>query len=444
MGRAVRKEEMKAAAEAEGEADAEVWEEADVAAEADDEWLNEQLLATMRANPHCAQLGATIARPFLQDALRPRKFRDRLRFVAEGWPRMPYVRRADGERSSCHWGQLKLFESELKCLTDGGYVARSPEAADAAVSPLVIYVGAAPGRHLPALARRLPRCRFELYDPAEFDPALLEFAASDEASGRVSIVRGFFDEARLKSVAERQEGSSVILFSDIRTADPSQMDYEEVERVIERDMARQRAWVEALRPSVSMLKFRLPWGPGTSRYLHGRVLVQAFAPCTSTETRLIVTREAIDFGDKDYDQEEYEQRLMHHNTVGRARLHRLGDVPTVGPDVVPGLDQCYDCAALVATVRRYLAARNGIRSKLVSGAQVVSEVSAIISELGGDSGRNLATPYHVSYLRHDGRRFAKRKYVDPTGRDRFSEEHTWPEQRKRARRHPENAACEQT
>eukprot|EP00450_Noctiluca_scintillans_P014418 CAMPEP_0194489566 /NCGR_PEP_ID=MMETSP0253-20130528/9064_1 /TAXON_ID=2966 /ORGANISM="Noctiluca scintillans" /LENGTH=48 /DNA_ID= /DNA_START= /DNA_END= /DNA_ORIENTATION= len=46
-------------------------------------------------------------------------------------------------------------------------------------------------------------------------------------------------------------------------------DFDSVERCVEQDMTRQRAWVEELRPDLSMLKFRLPWGPGETRYLRG-------------------------------------------------------------------------------------------------------------------------------------------------------------------------------
>ena len=43
--------------------------------------------------------------------------------------------------------------------------------------------------------------------------------------------------------------------------------------------------------------------------------------------------------------------MFHHNTVRRVALH----AHRVAPGRVPGLDHCYDCAAEVAAVTRYLA-----------------------------------------------------------------------------------------
>lgn len=410
---------------------------------------SQSLAKLPETDPHCKQLCAAIVQPYLQASLLPRTLQHEDRFMSSSWPCMVYKRRPDAERSSCHWGQLKLFESELKCFTDFGLAvagadcaspARSPEpnsskpttdkgpgvscdgqeATDLDKMPLILYVGAAPGRHIPAMARRFPACRFELYDPANFDQRLRDFAASAETGGRVTIVQDFFDDTTVQRIRDRKSIAPIIFVCDIRTADPQQMGSEEVEEFIERDMARQRAWVEALQPDLSLLKFRLPWGPGESRYLSGKVLVQAFPPCTSTETRLVVSRKDLDQADTKYDQEVYEQQLMFHNTVKRAQLHCHG-VPSSGPGAVVGLDRCFDCAALAATVRSYLGVRRGIPPHSVSNQAVGEEISAIIAEIT-ESGRTLATQYHVSSSRHGGRQFAKRRYVDATGQDCFSVE----------------------
>mmetsp|Transcript_71499 Transcript_71499/g.125106 ORF Transcript_71499/g.125106 Transcript_71499/m.125106 type:complete len:420 (-) Transcript_71499:14-1273(-) len=390
------------------------------------------LAKILEENPHCKQLSASLARPFLNASLLPRALHDEDRFMSPSWPKMVYTKRPDAERSSCHWGQLKLFESELKCLTDFGLAASTEGARHASPAPsgeqgtlgeqdltattdeqlvgrangdldkmpVILYVGAAPGRHVPALAKRFPTCRFELYDPANFDQRLRDFAESDEAGGRVTIVQDFFDDSRAQQICARRHSAPLVFVCDIRTADPLQMGGGEVEEFIERDMARQRAWVEALRPDVSLLKFRLPWGPGRTQYLSGRVLVQAFPPCTSTETRLLVSRKDVDVADTTYDHEIYEQQLMYHNTIKRAQLHDVG-VPSSGVGAVVGLDKCFDCAAVAATVRSYLAARNGTTPDRVLDHHVGQEISAIIAEIS-ESGRTLATPYHVSSSRHGG------------------------------------------
>ena len=59
------------------------------------------------------------------------------------------------------WAFLGIIQNTAGGDAGDGQVEKS--------SPLVLYVGAAPGRHLPALVRRLPHCRFEFFDPADFD-----------------------------------------------------------------------------------------------------------------------------------------------------------------------------------------------------------------------------------------------------------------------------------
>lgn len=67
----------------------------------------------------------------------------------------------------------------------------------------MVYVGAAPGRHIPSIARRFPSCRFRLYDPAAFDERLVRFAASEEAAGRVVLSQSFFDDATAEATPRR-------------------------------------------------------------------------------------------------------------------------------------------------------------------------------------------------------------------------------------------------
>jgi len=399
----------------------------------------------IQVNPHCAQLRAKLAEPFLPEALlRPRALDDagdddadggHRRFVSASWPRMKYWKRPDSERSSCHWGQLKLFECELRCLTDWFASNSSPSSSSSGTGrvgsatcsdrrPLVVYVGAAPGRHVPSLVRRFPQCCFELYDPADFDAALVSFAASEAADGRVRLVQGFFDEeacATLSAKSKAGELGPILFFSDIRTADEQLMDVPTLNDAILRDMERQRQWVEILRPEMSVLKFRLAWGPGRTSYLRGRLLVQAFPPCTSTETRLVVLRSDLEScqPSAEYDHEEYEQRLMHHNTVTRACIHELGLAADAFQEKVPGLDRCFDCAALVDTVRRFVGQRDGPQEEVESHGSVLEELSAVMSEIGGPSGRTLAMAYHKSSSRHAGRQFARRRYTDVQGQDRL-------------------------
>ena len=91
--------------------------------------------------------------------------------------------------------------------------------------------------------------------------ALLNIAASPKGEGRVTVIRSFVDEAVVRSLRSRDHRPMIFIF-DIRASSDSIKDFDSVERCVEQDMTRQRAWAEELRPYLSMLKFRLPWALG--------------------------------------------------------------------------------------------------------------------------------------------------------------------------------------
>ena len=62
------------------------------------------------------------------------------------------------KKNIIHIGQLKLFMGELTFLL----TYYKPTA-------IVVYVGAAPGGHIPFLASLFPTIKFILYDPRDFD-----------------------------------------------------------------------------------------------------------------------------------------------------------------------------------------------------------------------------------------------------------------------------------
>lgn len=120
------------------------------------------------------------------------------------------------------------------------------------------------------------------------------------------------------------------------------MCHQEVERAVAQDMAWQREWHEIMCPLAGMHKFRLPWKAGLTEYLDGEVYLPIWGPQTTTEARLISTG-----GVKQWDNSAYEERMFYFNTVTR--------LTAVDHDVESdGLDHCYDCAAEVHVLRRYL------------------------------------------------------------------------------------------
>ena len=93
-----------------------------------------------------------------------------------------------------------------------------------------------------------------------------------------------------------------------------------------------------------MLKFRLPWTAGTRAYLEGTIFWPVFGPITTTESRLIVLRDAKE---TDYDNTVYEEEMFYFNTVQRPALYDH----TV---IAEGLCRCYDCRSEVHILTQYL------------------------------------------------------------------------------------------
>ena len=217
-----------------------------------------------------------------------------------------------------HWGQLKLLLSEIEFLTP--FFGQPLQ---------VVYAGAAPGVHIPVLASMFASMRFVLVDP---QPSMIK----NREYSNIVVVRDFMSDA----LAAEFVGSSTLFISDVRVgaAGERESDEEQQER-IQRDMDAQRRWIEIMCPAASMLKFRLPWRPGVTNYLSGRIFFPVYGKALTHEARLVVPSGA---GVVDYDNRLYEQQMAYFNR----RLR-----PAVQSVLGNG---CYDCTSFRWIVRGYL------------------------------------------------------------------------------------------
>lgn len=259
-------------------------------------------------------------------------------------PQTPYQRSSD--KRSVHWGQLKLLSVELYFLS-----------AFATDETTVLYVGAAPGNHIQVLAQMFPTVNWELYDPRPFNI---------RPTDRIRIHQELFTDP-LASIWAQRPGRK-LLISDIRgeyIRGGDDFDHSRNEATVARDQALQAGWFRTIRPDQALFKFRLPYvtpielAKGATReYLDGRILLQPFAPVTSTETRLIPKP---DGSTREYDIVQYESQLYHHNTRDRGVIqydNPVGTRPTepVASDVMLGND--YDSVMLARIVMVYLRRMN--------------------------------------------------------------------------------------
>ncbi|CAF3151772.1 unnamed protein product [Rotaria sp. Silwood2] len=221
-----------------------------------------------------------------------------------------------------HWGQRKLLLTEIEFLTnygaDGNY--------------LVIYAGAAPGSHLNFLSLLFPKLEFVLIDTTEFDVKPTE---------RVKIRSESFNSNLAQQFAGLQR--DLLFICNVHTFN----DYKNQQDDIIDDMENQKIWHRLLKPSMSLLNFRLPHKPGATEYLKGTLVIEPWASKRSSECRLIVKKDATV---AKYDNALFEEDLSYFHNVTRI-MHYEHNIEY---DKGQGLDHCYDCRAEIFILQQYL------------------------------------------------------------------------------------------
>src|SRR5271155_1596495 len=218
---------------------------------------------------------------------------------ADNIRKLPYRSRKLDRKQVLHWGQRKLLMQEVYLLTKYGNLSKT-----------VVYAGAADGYHVPFLSKLFPEHHFILYDPSKFHPTLVKVAAMP--GSKITLHNEFFTDITAKSHAPKtnHDKNKVIFISDIRTVPEGfkekqlrtnkrsgiyqqiKLDKDflnEVEEDVQKNMEAQMNWHLLINPAISMLKFRLPYHPGTTTYLDGEIVMQVWAPPSTTESRLITT-----------------------------------------------------------------------------------------------------------------------------------------------------------
>lgn len=263
-----------------------------------------------------------------------------------------YRRRKFEWKEPLHWGQIKLFSVEMEFLTTYGHLAN-----------LVVYAGAADGRHIPFLANIFKNHHFSLWDPAPMYEGYKTLPNIE-----------FHQELFTDNIAHKfADAKNPILFiSDIRSM-PEGFDYgnmtpdldEEIEEDVKRDMQLQKVWCEIMCPEASMLKFRLPYTPGETEYLNGDIHWQAFAAETSSETRLVINKIQHAYTSRIYNHELYENCMYRFNRCTRIQpidafssqdefVKRVIEKAKDAQALFSPVPLSYDILAYVCIVQKYL------------------------------------------------------------------------------------------
>jgi cap3/cap4 methyltransferase len=236
-------------------------------------------------------------------------------FLDSSFPRAAYRSRGQCVKSAVHWGQRKLFMSELQLLV---------LFAEPRTPYWIVYVGAAPGSHLLFLDSLFPHCghTWELVDPGAYDQRLISkrpknFTLRNEyfnngcayellqrrmqrggcpalaaLHSHLVTVHNETSKERMATAGDNPEHArtadipvmyeppvelppatrlllyvaaartKMLFLSDIRSG---REDHGNFEAHVEENSRAQEAWVDIINPSYAMLKFRLPYS-FTSRY----------------------------------------------------------------------------------------------------------------------------------------------------------------------------------
>lgn len=329
------------------------------------------------------------------------------------------------QSTALHFGQRKLLLAEIEFLSDaiGKYIDINKVDKDWNFEDkdkfIIVYVGAAPGIHIPYLCDLFTDYvseihvwdevdRFtianssyvkdgiikiapKLYQDEEYRSNIWIPSYKSEPVPNGKIMDGWFTDSVAGKYKDIHIKDNILFVSDIRDSI--------TEDAIERDMRLQESWVKIINPYASQLKFRLPYeryDPYT--YLAGTIYTQVWARPNSTESRLISYRVNNKYNSSEYLPIHYESRFAYFNTKTRTKSYNIGKVinsyyPSINinsryvdcPN--DGLCTCHDCTREIQIICKYNKLYSVIPS-ILSITNMVSEITLKCPTKDG-IGRNL-------------------------------------------------------
>ena len=230
-------------------------------------------------------------------------------------------------KTVCHWGQLKLFLATLFFLIK---VVKPNKTYN------IIYPGSAPGDTIFLLLDMFPNTYWYLIDPRGCNKHLYKHKQVKE------IIKDYFtDEIVNKYVKQfKNDKSELLLISDIRSSPTDEG------IIFDQDL--HIKWHKALQPKYSYFKFRCPYESPNRVYSYykGKIYLQAFAPISSSESRLLLKTK---LEKHDYIIDEYQGKLMYFNRVIRPSFYVKSIIKNNNY-----FDHCYDCTYYSYLIQNYL------------------------------------------------------------------------------------------
>jgi len=250
-----------------------------------------------------------------------------------------------------HHGQRKLLLTEIEFITNEYYKLKNNK------QKIVLYIGASKGIssiHTYILAKLFPEIEYILYDKYDFYEKLYTLT-------NVKIFKRWFTN----NDSKLYKNKNVLLISDMRDPDISKAknnkNLNKQNKVVYDDMLIQKKFYEDIKPVSALLKFRLPWTSGKTKYLDGDIYYQVWQGAGSTETRLVPNGKI-----KEYDNTSYEERLFYFNTETRFRYYEH-DYACYG--------HCFDCMSEITILENYIKLKKLKISVCDLGRKITKELS---------------------------------------------------------------------
>ena len=309
------------------------------------------------------------------------------RNLHDGLKTEKYSRRTTDIKTVIHWGQRKLLLTEIEFITM--FLTEQMHKIPKEKVITVVYAGAAPGNHILYLSKLFPFVKYVLYDPRPFSKNL-------KRNNMISTYEQYFtEETAHEWEAAKHPDKVILLISDIRTGEPESQTSDMVEERVLIDHEWQKNWYDIIQPELSMFKFRLPWVEGETNYLDGDIFIQPYPPLTSTETRLIIRKNA---GMKNYNNKSYEERLYYFNKYMRHLPYKniLNDVDM---NKKHGIRDDYDGSSEIFILEQYIK----LKYKYAGNTNTKQYNSSVNSDKSANSANSdsIQQTYDTNYLKQD-------------------------------------------
>jgi len=284
-------------------------------------------------------------------------------------------------RSVIHTEQLKLLLADIDFLVNKLNPKRY-------YKTHIIYIGAAKSLHLKQLIMMFPDIKFELIDSTKFDKDLLDFVKDNT---NINVINKVFDVNIANDYHNRlivEQKKSVLFICNIRR----NRGFDNIaELELHNDNIKQEEWISILKPDWTLIRFRIPRlnnidqtniisDNGDYKYLSGDIIIQCFATQSSTETCMIIKKNAKR---KNYNLDEYEGKLHYHNRISRSQYyeHEFN---------VKGFDHCYDCTNMFMILQSY-------KNKFIKSKSTAAYAGKTIEKIVNDIYHNLKLQHRIKY-----------------------------------------------